>query len=106
MPAAWVMRTDSAVPTEVLSAAFGMPKTAAGVPQREIVALANGGQAVIVLTGVEAGEPTSMTQAERDQRQQQLADQAARADLTGYAGNVRDTATVRIPDDILNPPIF
>ena len=107
MPAAWIMRTDSAAPTEVLSAAFGMPKTAAGAPsQREIIALANGGQAVIVVTGVEPGEPTSMTQAERDQRQQQLADQAARADLTGYAGNVRDAATVRIPDDILNPPLL
>ena len=34
----------------------------AAAPQREIIALANGGQAVIVLTGVEAGEPASMTQ--------------------------------------------
>jgi len=106
MPAAWVTRTDAAVPTEVLSAAFGMPKTAAGAAQREIIALANGGQAVIVVTGVEAGEPATMTQTERDQRQRQLADQAARADLTGYAGNVRESATVRIPDAILNPPIF
>jgi peptidyl-prolyl cis-trans isomerase D len=105
-PAAWVTRTDSAAPTEVLSAAFGMPKTAAGVAQREIVALANGGQAVVIVTGVEAGEPTSMTQTERDQRQQQLADQAARAELTGYAGNVREAATVRIPEEILNPPLF
>jgi peptidyl-prolyl cis-trans isomerase D len=105
IPAAWVTRTNSEVPTEVLSAAFGMPKTA-GAPQREIVALANGGQAVIVLTNVEPGEPTSMTQAERDQEQQQLADQAARAELTGYIGNVRDAATVRIPDEILNPPLF
>jgi peptidyl-prolyl cis-trans isomerase D len=106
MPAAWVTRTDATVPTEVLSAAFGMPKTAAGVAQREIIALANGGQAVIVVTGVEAGEPATMTQSERDQRQRQLADQAARADLTAYAGNVRESATVRIPEEILNPPIF
>jgi peptidyl-prolyl cis-trans isomerase D len=105
-PAAWILRTDAGVPTEVLSAAFGMPKAAAGAPQREIVALANGGQAVIVLTGVEAGEPSTMTQDERDQRQRQLADQAARAELTGYAGNLRDAADVRIPEDILNPPLF
>jgi len=102
--AAWVMRTDGALPTEVLSAAFGMAK--GGAPQREIIALANGGQAVIVLTGVEAGEPATMTQEERDQRQRQLADQAARAELTGYAGNVSEAADVRIPDDILNPPLF
>ena len=105
-PAAWVTRTDMAVPTEVLSAAFGMPKADSAAPQREVVALANGGQAVIVLTGVEAGEPSSMTQAERDQRQAQLADQAARAELTGYVGSIREKATVRIPDEILNPPLF
>jgi peptidyl-prolyl cis-trans isomerase D len=105
MPAAWVTRTEMSLPTEVLSTAFAMPKTS-GAPQREIIALSNGGQAVIVVTNVEAGEPTSMSQEERDQRQQQLADQAARAELTGYAGNLREAATVRIPDDILNPPLF
>lgn len=105
-PPAWVMRTDAGVPTEVLSAAFAMPKPVAGAPQRQVVALANGGQAVIVLTGVEAGEPATMTQEERDQRQRQLADQAARAEITGYAGNVSAAADVRIPDDILNPPLF
>jgi peptidyl-prolyl cis-trans isomerase D len=105
-PAAWVTRTDGAVPTEVLSAAFGMPKAAAGTAQREIIALANGSQAVIVLTGVEAGEPTTMAQDERDQRQRQLADQAARAELTGYAGSVRAAAEVRIPAEILEPPLF
>jgi hypothetical protein len=93
------------LPTEVLSAVFGMPKTS-GAPQRELVALSNGGQAVIVLTGVEPGEPSSMSQEERDQRQQQLAEQAARAELTAYAGDIRERATVRIPDEILNPPLF
>ena len=62
--------------------------------------------AVIVLTGVKAGEPESMTVEEREQRRQQLANQAARAELTGYAGNLRATANVRIPDDVLNPPVF
>jgi peptidyl-prolyl cis-trans isomerase D len=105
-PAASVTRTDAAVPTEVLSAAFGMPKADAAAPQREVVALANGGQAVVVLTGVEVGKPESMTTEEREQRRQQLADQAARAELTGYAGNLRQAADVRIPEDVLNPPVF
>jgi peptidyl-prolyl cis-trans isomerase D len=105
-PAAWVTRSDTTVPNDVLSAAFAMPKTTAGVPLREMVALASGGQAVLVLTGVEPGEPTSMTQAERDARQRQLADESARADLTGYAASVRASANVTIPDDILEPPIF
>ncbi|HVJ30780.1 MAG TPA: SurA N-terminal domain-containing protein [Gammaproteobacteria bacterium] len=104
--AAWVARTDAAVPTEVLSAAFGMPKTDAAAPQRESVALASGGQAVIIMTGVKAGEPESMTAEEREQRRQQLANQAARAELTGYAGNLRASANVRIPEEVLNPPVF
>jgi peptidyl-prolyl cis-trans isomerase D len=102
----WVMRTDAALPTEVLSAAFGMPKGTAGVAQRELVALAGGGQAVVVLTGVEAGQPASLTQEERDQRQEQLAQQAARAEINNYAGNVSNAASVTIPEDILNPPLF
>ena len=104
--AMWIARTDAAAPTEVLSAAFGMPKTDAAAPQRQSAALASGGQAVVVMTGVKAGEPESMTVEEREQRRQQLANQAARAELTGYAGNLRAAATVRIPDDVLNPPVF
>jgi hypothetical protein len=102
----WVMRTDAALPTEVLSAAFGMPKGMAGVAQRERVALAGGGQAVVVLTGVEPGEPASLPQDERDQRREQLAQQAARAEINNYAANVSNAASVTIPEDILNPPLF
>jgi peptidyl-prolyl cis-trans isomerase D len=105
--AQWVMRTDATAPTEVLTAAFGMPKTAtATAPLRDAVALVSGGQAVVVVTGVEAGRPETLSAEEREQRRQQLADQAARAELTSYAGNVRDSARVRIPDSVLNPPLF
>jgi peptidyl-prolyl cis-trans isomerase D len=105
-PAAWVQRTDSAVPSEVLSAAFGMPKVSSGAVERDAVALANGGHAVVVVTSVEAGQPSSLTQAERDQRQKQLADQAARAELSAYVENVREDATVRIPPEVLEPPAY
>ena len=47
-----------------------------------------------------------MTNDEREQRRQQLANQAARAELTGYVGNLRAEAKVRIPDEVLNPPVF
>jgi hypothetical protein len=70
------------------------------------VALANGNQAVIVLSGVMPGEPSSMTQAERDQRQRQLADQSAGAELESYVGNLRAQATVRIPEEILEPVVY
>jgi peptidyl-prolyl cis-trans isomerase D len=105
-PAAWVTRSDSTLPPDVLTATFALPKTTAAAPLREAVALSTGGQAVIVLTGVEAGEPEAMSQAERDARQRMLADESARAELLGYAGSVRAAASVRIPDAILEPPVF
>ena len=98
-----VERTDAQVPTQVLTAAFGLPKPASGELLRETVALANGGHAVLVLSSVQPGQPETVAQAERDQRQRQLADQTASAELVGYAGDLRDRATVRIPEEILEP---
>jgi hypothetical protein len=91
------------MPTEVLAAAFGLAKPAQGEVKREHVALANGNHAVLVLSSVQAGVPESVPQTERDQRQRQLADQSAYAELTGYVGTLREQATVRIPQDVLEP---
>jgi peptidyl-prolyl cis-trans isomerase D len=102
-PPAWLERTDPGVPTEILAAAFALPKPAAGMAERERVALANGSQAVLVLSGLQVGSPESVPQAERDQRRRQLADQSAYAELTSYVAALRDEATVRIPDDVLEP---
>ncbi len=100
---AWVERTNATVPTEVLAAAFGLPKPAQGEVRREHVALANGSHAVLVLSNVQPGTPDAMPQAERDQRQRQLADQSAYSELTGYVGTLREQATVRIPQDVIEP---
>ena len=83
------MRTDAAVPTEVLSAAFGMPKPDAA---RRSARSSRWRTAVTPSSahGRAARRAGNVTQSERDQRQRQLADQAARAELTGYAGNVRE----------------
>ncbi len=101
----WVQRTDATVPTEVLASAFGLPKPADGQTVRKKVALASGNYAVLALDGVRPGDPTSVPQAERDQRQRQLADQAAYAELTSYAGDVRNEAKVRVPEAILEPQL-
>jgi peptidyl-prolyl cis-trans isomerase D len=102
-PAAEIERTDASVPTEVLAAAFALPKVTDGSVRREEVALAGGSHAIVMLSGVQAGDPSTVPQAERDAQQQQLADQSAYAELTSYSGNLRTQATVRIPDEVLNP---
>ena len=105
-PPASVERTSADVPTEVLAAAFGLPKPAAGEVVRENVNLANGDHAVLVLSNVAPGQPENMPTTDREQRRQQLADRTAAAELTSYAGDLRDQATVRIPDEVLNPTTF
>lgn len=100
---ALVERTNGTIPTEVLARAFALEKPAKGEVKREHVALADGSHAVLVLSAVQTGVPDNVPQTERDQRQRQLADQAANAELTGYVGTLRERAKVRIPDDVLEP---
>jgi peptidyl-prolyl cis-trans isomerase D len=100
---AWTERTDPNVPTEILAAAFGLQKPKDGTITRRQVALSNGGQAVLALTNVQAGQPDEVPQEQRDQRRQELADQAAMAELTSYIASVREQATVRIPPEVLEP---
>jgi peptidyl-prolyl cis-trans isomerase D len=102
-PAKLVERGDANVPTEVLSAAFALPRDQVSSAKRQEAALADGGHAVFIVSKVESGEAASVPQSERDQRQQDLAQQSALAELTSYAGNLRRQATVTIPPEVLNP---
>ncbi len=99
-------RTDPNVPTEVLAAAFALPKVTPGSVRREEVALAGGGHAILALSNVQPGDPGTVPQAERDAQQEQLAEQSAYAELTSYAANLRAQATVRIPEEVLEPPLY
>jgi peptidyl-prolyl cis-trans isomerase D len=101
--AAWIERTDGAVPTQVLAAAFRSAKPEAGAVIRESVPLASGDQAVMLLSAVEAGSVDTIPREERNLQNTQLAEQASIIELTGYATEVRNDATVRIPDIVLNP---
>lgn len=103
--ARFVERTDAQVPAELLSVAFSQAKPGEGQVARRLVPLGSGDEAVLVLSAVELGQPGLVPQEERDQRQRELADQAAQTEIFGYAGDVRDRATVRIPDVVLNPQL-
>jgi peptidyl-prolyl cis-trans isomerase D len=100
---AWIERTDGQVPTQVLAAVFRSEKPAADAVVRELVPLASGDSAVFLLSAVEAGQVDVIPREERNLRNSQLAEQAGMFELTGYAAEVRNDATVRIPDIVLNP---
>lgn len=99
----WVQRADSTLPTQIVATVYRLGKPAAGEPILEPVPLASGDFAVLLLTNVEPGATEAVTEEERDAAARQLTDQAAMFELTGYAGEIRDDATVRIPDQVLNP---
>jgi len=99
----WVERTDSTLPTQVVSTAFRLPKPVGEMPTLEPVPLATGDFAVLLLVAVQPGDPDAVTESERQMAARQLTDQAAMFELTGYAGEIRDKASVRIPDQVLNP---
>ncbi|WP_428099935.1 SurA N-terminal domain-containing protein [Candidatus Rariloculus sp.] len=102
----WTERASPDVPTEILAVAFGLGQPAAGSPIRELAPLANGNRAVLSLSAVEPGEPEAIPREARDERQRELAEQAAGLELSNYVEGVVDRATVRIPDEILNPQFF
>ncbi len=99
----WIERTDSALPTQVVSTVFRLAKPVSEASILEAVPLASGDFAVVLLAGVEPGDPDAVTEDERGTAARQLTDQAAMFELTGYAGEIRDEASVRIPDQVLNP---
>jgi peptidyl-prolyl cis-trans isomerase D len=99
----WIERSEATLPTQVVSTAFRLGKPAEGSPRLEPVPLASGDYAVLRLSAVEAGDPDAVTVDERTMAGRQLTDQAAMLELTGYANEIRDEATVRIPDQVLNP---
>ncbi|HEY5624098.1 MAG TPA: hypothetical protein VIV14_10070, partial [Gammaproteobacteria bacterium] len=103
VPEAWVERTNADVPTQVLAAAFRSTKPAEGDVLREIVPLASGDFAVLAISAVEPGSIDSIPRDERNAQNAQLSEQVSLSELTGYANEVRNDATVRIPDIVLNP---
>ena len=65
--------------------------------------IASGDYAVLVLSAVEAGNSDDIPREERNLQRLQLAEQTTMSEITGYAAEVRNQATVRIPDIVLNP---
>jgi peptidyl-prolyl cis-trans isomerase D len=104
---AWVQRADGTLPTALLSRAFALAPPAEGSgPIWEPVFLAGGDEAVLALYAVAAGQPEAIPREERDQRQRELSEQAGVTELSGYASAVRADASVRIPEEVLNPVFY
>ena len=103
--ARWVERTDPVVPAEILGAVFRGQQTQ-NQPMSQRVFLVGGNQAVFTVFGLRAGDEDSLSLNEQEQLKNQLGQQFATYELTSYVGEVRQQATVRIPETVINPPLF
>jgi hypothetical protein len=65
--------------------------------------MASGDFAVLALYAVAPGDPETIPLEQRDRQQLERIQESAISELTGYAADVRDRASVRIPDEILDP---
>jgi peptidyl-prolyl cis-trans isomerase D len=100
-----VERNAADIPAELLGVAFG---AAAPLPPegiRQVVPMASGDAAVLVLSAVAPGDPETVPLEQRDRQQVQLIQEGAISELTGYAADVRARATVRIPEEVLDPQL-
>lgn len=103
---AWVRRTDTTVPVEILARAFDSRPDDAGATVREQVTLANGDAAVLLLSAIRPGSADQLTREELQARLAGLAQATASYELAAYAQLVREQATVRIPEEVLDQPLY
>jgi peptidyl-prolyl cis-trans isomerase D len=99
----WVQRNAADVPAELVGVAFGAAVPLPPEGLIEIVPMASGDHAVLALYAVAPGDPETIPLDERDRQQLALIQESAISELTGYAADVRDRASVRIPDEVLDP---
>ena len=103
---AWVRRTDTAVPLEILASVFSSRPDDEGNVVRERVAIANDDEAVVLVIAIRPGNADQLNREELQSRLTALAQTTAGLELASYAQHVREQATVRIPEEVLDPPLF
>ena len=87
-------RDSGDLPPALRQAAFDAPFE--GGTRVGGVSLADGSYGAWILSNVIPGDPGALTAEEREQIRQQLAQASAGADLNGYVGELRQSATVVI----------
>ncbi len=102
LPAArWVVRSDAAVPTDLLSSVFRAAKPTGEAPVVDGVPLSNGNYAVYALTAVRSGDTSTVSITQYRNQSAQRRQQQAVGELSAYISELETAADVVVGD--INP---
>ncbi|WP_410474005.1 SurA N-terminal domain-containing protein [Guyparkeria sp. TX1] len=99
--AQWVGRGDASdeMPTEALSAGFGLPRPGEQTVSATTTQLSDGDAAVVVLSGVRAGEPSELDAETRNRLAGQLENNQANRLIDAFMRSLRAEADVEIREN-------
>jgi len=100
-----VERSSAEAPAAVIQTVFAESRPAAGAVGIARAPLDNGDEAVVLIYSAAPGNPEDIPIDDREQGQEQLVGQAAQAEINAFGADARDSAKVRVPDQILNPDL-
>jgi peptidyl-prolyl cis-trans isomerase D len=101
----WVDRSDVAVPSAIVQLVFSRNQSADSGAEVLRTSVTVSDEAIVVVTGTEPGDPDAIPSEEREQGQQELISIAAEIELNAYAANALAAATVRVPENIIDPEL-
>ena len=93
---AYVGRSQTGVPLQILSAAFEAPDPASSGRTVKTVALDNGDQAVLLVTAMKPGDPAALKDEDRNRQMQNLSREDGSAEFGAYIAYLRQQAKIKI----------
>lgn len=97
----WVERTADNIPAELVDTVFSMPQPRSGKASVRHASLADGNQAVLILSAVKDGDPAKLTEQERSDIESRLAARTANMEFRVYESAVKDSIDVTIHEETL-----
>lgn len=93
-----VPRSSVGIPQEIVTAAFALPPPTDTAKVVGSASLTNGGNAIITVTALQAGDYTAMTERERQDLQRYLDNRASQLDFVSLYTSFEDAASIDKPE--------
>lgn len=101
----WVDRRSLGVPPAIAQLAFSRSRTEVDGTDVLRTSVGSDDEAIVVLSGVRPGVPDDISVSEREQGQEELMTRYGEIEVNAFALNARDNATVRVPEEVIDPDL-